>query len=165
MIGRRGVSDAAAARICSPTHFDPPYTPQAAASHVPTGPSEAAGPAAPSFSEVDLRELPWSASVELMNKRRGGTGRRLERAKSTRLRSMRKLPSKMLRGRWSSYVDSHALCTMWVTDERSCKRTVSLPRHTFRHQLKVPARIVLGVHQDGFDSRLPRGKSTLDDEL
>lgn len=123
MIGRRGVSDAAAARICSPTHFDSPYAPPTA-SHAPAGPSGITVPPAPSPPEVDVRapsDVPRGVSVELMNNRRGGVGRGLERAKSTRLRSMRTLPSKMLRGRLSSYADSHALWTMWVTEERSCQ--------------------------------------------
>lgn len=128
MIGRRGVSDAAAARICSPTHFDSPCIPPAA-SHALTGPSTATEPAA-SLPGVDLRALdaPRSVSVELMNMRRGGVGRGLERAKSTRLRSMWKLLSKMLRGRLSSCVDNHALCTMWVTEERSCEVRLSVRR-------------------------------------
>lgn len=132
-IGRKGVSDAAAARICSPTHFDSPYTPPAA-SHAPTGPSGTTGPLASSLLEVDARvlsDVPRSVSVELMNKRRGGSGKGLDRAKSMRLRSMRKLPSKTLSGRLSSRVDSHALCTMWVTEERSCKHAVSPPRRAF----------------------------------
>ena len=127
MIGRRGVSDAAAARICSPTHLDSPYAPPAASHALRlTGPSEGAGSAVPPLSEVasgEPSDVARRVSVELINKSRGGSGRWLERAKSTRFRSMRKLPSKMLRGSWSSYVDSHALCTMWVTEERSCKPT------------------------------------------
>ena len=164
MIGRRGVSEAATVRICSPTHFDSLYA-LPAASHALTGPSRVTGSPVPSRSEVGLRELsgaPRRVSVELMNRKRGGAGRGLERAKSTRLRSMRKLPSKMLRDRLSSDVDSHALCTTWVTEERSYKEAVSLLRHVFRLGFKVPVCITLAASQNGFESRPLRGKSTLD---
>ena len=77
--------------------------------------------------------MPRSMSIELMNKRQGGTRRELESVKSMRLRSMQGLPSKMLRDRLSSYVDSRALGTMYVTKEISCQRAVSLPRHVCGH--------------------------------
>lgn len=125
-MGRRGVRDAAAASICSPIHLDSPYV-LPAASHALIGPWGATALVS------SLRyTAPRSVSVVLINMRRGRVGWGLERATSIKSRSMRKLPSKILRGRLSSRVDNHALCTMWVTEARSCVHGISPSQCAFR---------------------------------